>query len=259
MSEVKIDTSKMDKDKIYSANLDKAHLEAPVAIVIPTRNSGQWLKLTIDSIYRTIRSPFKVIIVDSKSTDGTKEWCREFAEQQSNFEIHDVEFDGTTKAINYGIKLAGDLDVLLTQDDVIFHFFINRDILMDFKYNAKRKNVGIVTVDNGGGTSGPMYLDGFKWSGTWCMFIPKKTRDIVGLLDENLNPGDGDDIDYSYAVIKKGLALCFTDMFVEHHRKFTVSEHEHEDQKIKEKNSAYFRKKWNLDIPTLISCIAKPK
>jgi len=222
----------------------------PVAIIIPCRNSGKSLKLTIESILQNIQYPYKIYLIEGHSTDGTAELCNKFVmNYPDKIEVHHIEAEGTTCAINYGIRCAGDLDVLLTQDDVIFHKFLGRDILYDFVEISKINNCGIVTVKNGGGKSGEMYLDGFEWVGTWCMFISRKTINKIGMLDEMYNPGDGDDIDYTYTVFAAGLKVYNTDLFVEHHRKFSIKQHEHENQKIKKRNSLYFKTKWGLDIP----------
>lgn len=219
----------------------------PVAIIIPVRNSGSSLPITINSILQNLNYPYKIMLIESESTDGTAQYCDNLQKAHPDkVEVHHRPAEGITKAINYGISQAGDLDVLLTQDDVIFHRFLGRDMLYEMVSSSSKEDCGIVTVINGGGVSGPLYADGFKWVGTWCMFIPRKTINKIGMLDENMNPGDGDDIDYSYNVYKNELRIYQIDMFVEHHRKFNIEGHEHESQKIKQRNSEYFKKKWGL-------------
>ena len=216
-----------------------------VAIIIPVRNSGKYLSMTIKSIIETINYPFKILLIDSESTDGTTEYCKELS-KLDYIEYYQFPKGSVTKAINYGIKKAGDLDVLLTQDDVIFHKFLKRDLLTELNGLSKQDTCGIATVYNGVGTSGESYCKGFLWVGTWCMYIPRTTIEKVGLFDEKFSPGDGDDIDYTYNVINNGLGIGITDLFVEHHRKFSLNAHEHESQEIKKRNSAYFKKKWEI-------------
>jgi len=227
--------------------------EKPVAIIIPCRNSGNSLSMTINSILQNFVYPYKIILIESESNDGTADYCDRLANAHPDkIEVHHIKAEGTTLAINYGIKCAGDMDVFLTQDDVIFHKFLGRDMLYEMVSYSEYPDCGIVTVRNGGGTSGEMYLDGFKWVGTWCMFISRKTINKIGMLDECLNPGDGDDIDYTYNVFSNGLKVYEIDMFIEHHRKFNIDQHEHESQKIKKRNSIYFKKKWGLDKPSVL-------
>lgn len=227
--------------------------EKPVNIIIPCRNSGDSLAMTLNSIIKCFEHPYKILLIESESTDGTAEYCNMMANTYpEKIEVHHIQAEGTTLAINYGIRCAGDSDVLLTQDDVIFHNFLGRDLLFDMVEVSKNADCGIVTVKNGGGVSGEMYLKDFKWIGTWCMFIPRKTITKIGMLDEVLNPGDGDDIDYTMNVYKNNLQVYELDLFVEHHRRFNINQHEHESQKIKKRNATYFRKKWGLDKPKVI-------
>jgi len=216
-----------------------------VAIIIPVRNSGEFLQLTIESIIKTFNYQYKILLIDSESTDGTTEYCKRMSELDY-IEYFPFPKGSVTKAINYGIKQAGDLDVLLTQDDVIFHKFLRRDLLSELNHAAKKDNCGIVTVYNGIGVSGDTYVKGFRWVGTWCMYIPRKTINKIGLFDENFSPGDGDDIDYSYNIYKNSLDIYINDLFVEHHRKFDINAHEHESQEIKKRNSEYFKRKWKI-------------
>lgn len=224
----------------------------PVVIVIPVRNSGESFRMTIMSIIQNFQYPYKIIIVEAESRDGTAEYCDILAKLYDFIEVYHIKAEGTTKAYNYGIDKAGDLDVLLTQDDVIFQRWIGRDLLATLNEAGRMEDCGIATVQNGWGVSGPLYCNGFKWVGTWCMYIPRKTINKIGKLDENMNPGDGDDIDYSYAVVNAGLkTYVVPDMYVDHHRKFSI-DHEHEHQDIKKRNSEYFKKKWNIiDTPNV--------
>ncbi len=220
--------------------------EKPTAIIIPCRNSGEYLPLTITSIMETFKHPYKILLIDGESTDGTAEYCKQLAKLEY-VEYLPFPKGSVTKAINYGIKKAGNLDVLLTQDDVIFHKFLRRDLLTELKELSQKENCGLATVDNGLGKSGDTYKEGLIWVGTWCLYIPRKTIEKCGMFDENFSPGDGDDIDYTYNVNEHKLGIYVTNLFVEHHRKFSLDAHEHESQEIKKRNAKYFKKKWGLD------------
>ena len=47
----------------------------PIAIIITAYNSMPLIELTIDSIRDSTEYPFKIIIVESGSNDGTAKWC----------------------------------------------------------------------------------------------------------------------------------------------------------------------------------------
>jgi len=156
-----------------------------VVILICCKNSGENIKHTIKSIFDSTKYPFKLILIDAESNDGTDKvidtWAEQFPEKVIAYHIKDCGFIG---AINYGLKKAGDLDVYLTQDDVIFNKLYKRDWLQILATASKIEDAGLVTTINGGGVSGPTYIDGLNWVGTWSMFIPKKTRDKIKYYEE---------------------------------------------------------------------------
>jgi len=209
---------------------------------MPVYNSGVHLKPAIDSILKNTKYPFKLILVESESTDGTDKLCDQYS-VLDNVEVYHTKKEGITKAINYGIKKAGNLDVYLTQDDVIIPKLYKRDWLSILVKLSKIKDCGAVTTIVAGGVSGPSYIDGFLWAGTWSLFIPRKTIKRIGLFDENFSPGPGDDIDYSYR-IKKDKKIYIANFWVDHHRK---TENFNDNLEfIKGKNAGYFRRKYNI-------------
>jgi len=181
------------------------------------RNSIEFLKLTVDSLFKSTDYPFRLIIIESESDDGTDKLCDGYAKNERITVIH-TKREGATKAINRGIKEAGTDDVLLTQSDVIFPRAFRRDWLKEMVDLSKNPKAGIITCYGGGGVSGRDYLDGFNWVGTWLMYIPRKTINKIGMLDEDYSPGAGDDIDYSYKVYMANLQIGMINYWVDHHR-----------------------------------------
>jgi len=217
-----------------------------VAIILPVYNEIEYLPAMIEALYNSTDFPFKLIVVDGFSTDGTAEYCQALANADvmvnRNIELYQIPKKGLTNAINYGIKKAGKLDVYLTQADVIHFKLYRRDWLKEMYGIAQKKDVGLVMGIAGGGISGPDYLKGQRWAGTWNTYLPKRTIKKVGFLDENMGPGD--DIDYSYRVRKAGLGGFVCQFWVQHHR---LTEHGNSDSKAKIKKMArYFRKKHGI-------------
>lgn len=215
--------------------------EARVAIILPVHNSMPHLKPMVENLYHSTNFPFKLIIVESESTDGTKEYVDSL--QYDNLEVYHTPKRGLTPAINFGIKKAEELDVYITQDDVIHFRLYGRDWLLEMHDHAQRdKKVGIMTGHLGGGISGPEYIKGLRWAGTWNTYIPRRIINDVGLFDENMGPGD--DIDYCYRIAKKGYGGAIIDFWVQHHR---LTEHGNVDQsETIAKMAKYFRKKHKL-------------
>jgi len=191
-----------------------------VAIILPVCNVMPHIKPMIEALYESTKFPFKLIIVDGFSTDGTEEYCQALANADvmvdRNIEFHQIERKGLPNAINYGIEKAGKLDVYLTQADVIHFKLFGRDWLQDMYDTAKHnKNAGLIIGIGGGGISGPSFLDNFRWAGTWNTYIPRSAINKIGLFDEQFT--NGDDIDYSYRVYLAGLDFLSIKYWVQHH------------------------------------------
>ena len=78
-----------------------------VAIILPCYNSGKHLKPAIESIMNNTDYPFKLILIESESIDGTAELCDRYANEYSSIQVYHTKKEGITKAINFGISKIG--------------------------------------------------------------------------------------------------------------------------------------------------------
>jgi len=217
-----------------------------IGIIIPVKNGGENIKHALKSLVSSTNYPNTIIVIDGGSTDGTKEVLETWEKQFEHIKTFNIKSKGLIDTINYGINKAKELGcegVYLTQDDVIHFRLFNKDWLQIMAEISNFKNCGQVISIGAGGVSGPSYIDGLHWAGTWSTYIPMRVINEVGLFDENFNPGCGDDIDYSYRVQKAGLLIYIANFWVDHHRQ---GKHLNEDKKIMEAHSKYFRIKWKL-------------
>lgn len=223
-----------------------------VAVILPTYNVALCIKDMLNALYKSTNFPFKLIIVDGFSTDRTKESIVEFVRENNinNVEIYQIPKKGLVNAINFGIQKAEDLDVYLTQVDVIHYKMYKKDWLQYMYECAQEEKVGAVTGLGGWGISGDSFIDGLKWFGTWNSYIKRDTINKIGLFDEQFSGGD--DIDYSYRIQQAGLNVVVCDYWVHHHQ-LTDRNDTHSGEHIIEMGKL-FRKKWGLDIIT-----AQPK
>lgn len=218
-------------------------MEPKVAIVLPCCNSMPYLQFAVESIFNSTNFPFKLILVENGSTDGTSKYCDELA-KKDNVEVYHIPKRGLPNATNFGIKKAGDLDVYLTQDDVIHFKLLGRDWLMEMYNVSKNQETGQITTLNGGGISGKEYLEGLRWVGTWSNYIPRRTIKEVGLFDEKMRCGTGMDVDYSYRILKKNKKISIINCWVQHHR---LTNHGNvDDHAVIMKMAKYFRTKHKL-------------
>lgn len=216
-----------------------------ISIVIPVRNGINYLHLTIESIMKTTFIFDKMIIVESESDDGVQHYCDYLASRFPDLiTVLHTKKEGITKAINKGIALADkDSDILLTQNDVIFPELMVDDWLVRMHQASLNPQVGLVTCLNGGGVSDETYLKGFHWFGTWCLYIPRRTINKIGLLDEDYSPGPGDDVDYTYRVAKTGLFPVVANFAVDHHR---LCENYNDMSELCRKGAETFRRKHGI-------------
>ena len=238
----------MTKSEIQKMEEVSSILPRKVVIVMITRNSEGHIRAAINAIILNTRYPYKLIIVEADSTDGTAEICDGYVEKYPHVEVHHIKDIGPLKAINYGLKVAKSYDVYLTHDDVIHPQLYRKDWLTEFVASAYRKNGAGSTAINGFGISGPDYVDKFQWIGTWSWYLKRRTIDEIGYFDEKFGNGMGDDIDYSYRIFKAGLKVYVANVYVEHHKmtKHQGSDTTPEVEVIKKKNAKYFREKHGI-------------
>jgi len=88
-------------------------------ILILTYNRKDFLKRTIDALHERTRTPFKILVVDNSSTDGTKEYLEgEVGKKISEMMI--TPPCSICKAYSDGIKqMVTDEVFVMMQDDVI--------------------------------------------------------------------------------------------------------------------------------------------
>ncbi len=222
-------------------------VEPKVAIILPCIGNLQYLKITIKCLFDSTSFPFKLILVESESTDGTADYCDYLAKEKDNVEVYHRPRKGLPEAINFAMEKAGDLDVYITQDDVIHFRLLGRDWLSEMYETAKGKNVGMVTTRGGYGKSGPDNVDGMNWVGTWNMYLSRKVINAVGKFDEKMRAGD--DIDYSYRCFKNGLGFAVIEYWTQHHR---FTEHSPGDtSKVQKEMAKYWRNKYKDELKVI--------
>jgi glycosyltransferase involved in cell wall biosynthesis len=92
----------------------------PIDIIIITFQRLNFLKKTIDSIDKRTFYPFRIIVVDNASTDGTKEYLKEMKKVGKIGEhVFLPENIGQCLALNEGFKLVQSEYFVTTQDDCL--------------------------------------------------------------------------------------------------------------------------------------------
>lgn len=220
-----------------------------VLIVMPVHNDLDSFRATVESIQRSTISDYTLLIIESESTDGSSQLSDWLARTKDNIEVIHTPKEGPLVAYNLGFQEAINrkMDLFMSQTDVIYPKLYKRDWLEMLSEAAKHHGC-VATCINGGGTSGPSYVDGLPWLGGWCTYVPYKILKDVGLFDKNFPNGYGVDIDWSYRLSQKGYGVFKINYWVDHHM---MNSREHDNnpntEQMKQDAAKYFKVKHELD------------
>ena len=220
-------------------------------IGMPVHNGFNAFKASIESLIHSTSCPFKLLIVESESTDGSHEYAKILPQLYPGIEIEIIHTkkEGPLKAYNMLFQKAKEyqMDLYLIQTDVIHFRLYGRDWLYEMTEVAKSEDVGLIAPLGAWGIAHEWHNQEFQWAGGWACYIPIRTINLIGGYDEGYEIGDGVDIDYTYNVQKHGLKCIRAPFWVQHH---WMTEHEHEKnpdlQNIRKRNREYFRRKYDI-------------
>lgn len=169
-----------------------------VSVVIPTYNHcNDLLVPCVESIKKyTDLTDVEVIVVANGCRDNTREYVNSLG---SPFKL--VWFDeglGYTKAANAGIREAvGEVIILLNNDVELLPQ--ERHTWIKYLCDPLKDNIGMTT---------PLKLWDWsvdrKFAVFFCVAIPRKMFDKLGLLNEEYSPGGCEDIEFSIKVEELG-------------------------------------------------------
>jgi len=239
------------------------------SVILASYNRLNLLKNLLDSLAKQDipLDQFEVIVVDNGSTDGSREFLRDFKPPYS-FQYYQLEGNpGPAKARNLGVKNAQSEIVFFTDDDCVVP--INW-ISSYFKVLGKHSEVTAV----GGyqrapeeilktnslaqyewfisskiyGVSDQEYIGGFETPGvvTNNMAIRKVAFEKVGCFDEEFVVAAGEDADLKKRLIDSGYKLMYYPLGVEHHHRYDLNRFIQQSF-FRGIGSRHFQKKYNLD------------
>ena len=168
-----------------------------ISIVMPVWNRKRFVIETIESVMTQTYKDFEFIIVDDGSTDGIREWLREFAIKDKRVRLILQKHLGPTEAFNTGFKaMEGDYVCILGSDDL---WFPNKlEIQMkatkefpDYILHTKSIRINENNEELGKAITLDATPEGYRkraregecaWFITTSLFIPRKMFDKVGLF-----------------------------------------------------------------------------
>lgn len=216
---------------------------------VPVKDDLSSMQLMINSLLNSTKAFDYLYFVDGGSNDGTQEWLDCLAKMDKRIKVFKLHTKTPLEAYNFLFEYAKNegADLFITQTDVIFPKCLGRDWLAEMRQIAMHDNIGAVTTLNGGGTSGPDYLDKFLWLGGWATYYPFRTIEAIGGYDANFPNGFGVDIDHSYRLYKAGLKIVYWNYWVDHHQ-MNSREHDRDanSEQMKQASAKFFREKHKL-------------
>ncbi|PZU46878.1 MAG: glycosyl transferase family 2 [Sphingomonas sp.] len=119
-------------------------------IVIPYFNEEQWLPATLASLSAQTLRPFRVVLVDNGSTDGTTTLARQWADAQRGIETSLLiqPVPGQVHALNMGITAATTEFIAICDADTIYppHYLEAASRHLDA---APASTIGFIAHDTG--------------------------------------------------------------------------------------------------------------
>lgn len=224
-----------------------------ISIVILAHNELASTKRCINSVIRYTAEPYKLILVNNGSTDGTKEYFESLEATVINF----AENKGFIIPNNEAMKLDRN-DILLLNNDIEI---VSKGWLATLRKKLyESEDVGLAYPLNQ--TRGISYAGGVikdkkeslvnyketpdqevTWAQFCCVLIKRSVIDKIGLLDEQFSPGYFEDVDYCTRLKLEGYKLrLIPEITVMHYQSVTSKKLNLDHYRYK--NREKFYKKW---------------
>ena len=240
-----------------------------VSIVILSYNCLPEMQLCLDSLRETTnRTPCEIIVIDNASTDEVTNYLK----NQTDIKlICNTENLGFPKGCNQGISYAcPENDILLLNNDTVVTsnaiFWLRMGLYEDksvggtgsvsnnasnYQQIPKVYSTPAEYMDYALKNNIPMeYPYESKLRLTGFAFLIKRTvLNKVGLLDERFSPGNYEDDDLSFRIIKAGykLLLC-KNSFIYHFGGKSFSKDMKKYALLLQTNEDKFKEKWGFDL-----------
>ena len=201
-----------------------------ISIVIPVYNSMDYIGECLDSLEKQQDSVFEIVLVDDGSTDGSGEYCDNYAYNKENVKVIHQKNRGQQAARAEGVRRsAGDYIMFLDSDDCLRQDAL-RIISETFRHGAydvvcfdysrgNRQNYETGVLGGGllqpGDYSGERYKEVLRTlcSGQFNNLVTKAIRrnlaiEALSTLEGNAGLRHGEDLMYLIPVISNARSLC---------------------------------------------------
>jgi GT2 family glycosyltransferase/glycosyltransferase involved in cell wall biosynthesis len=244
------------------------------SVVVLTWNNLDFTRACLHSIeIHTVYPDWELILVDNGSTDGTPQFLLDYAADKPHVKVVlNSENLGFAAGNNIGIREATGAYVVLLNNDT----YVTPGWLGSLVHHLRRQpGVGIVgPVTNNIGNEArieisysnmlemkrearhwtrdkPRQLVPIRTLAFFCVAMPRRVIEEVGVLDEHFGQGFFEDDDYCRRVAKAGFQVMLAeDVFVHHHlsASFSMLDGEHR-KRLFDENKEVYERKWGAWKP----------
>lgn len=190
-----------------------------VSIVIPTKNSAEFLENCLISIKNQTYKKIEIIIVDGKSTDNTLEIAKKYTRAIYTFvpKVKKGAYDASCKR-NYGAKKGKGTYIYWLDADME----LSKNTVEEAVCICKKNADAVILPEDSFGTgiwANAKNLERRCYWGDGMVesprFITYSVWNAIGGLDESLGAG-GDDIDIHFRILENGYRVSRTKSIVMH-------------------------------------------
>jgi GT2 family glycosyltransferase len=241
------------------------------SLIILTYNNLSFTRQCLESInQRTLYPNYEIIVVDNGSSDGTPAYLLDRKEWDHHLQVilNDAN-QGFAAGMNQGIQTSQGEYVLLLNNDIVVTSGWLGGLIHHLEADPQIGMIGPVTNATGNEArvevtysdiedmpdfasrytrdhQGGLYP--LREFAMYCIALPRKVIQEIGLLDERFSVGMFEDDDYAVRIRQAGYKiLCTRDVFVHHYSEATFKTFPKETYlEIFRTNQAKFEEKWQV-------------
>lgn len=144
----------------YSEAIQKHRRGNDVTVIIPSYNYKTYLKQAIISVVNQTHKPFKIIVIDDGSNDGSPELAESIDTKGIDYKVIVKENEGVVATKNLGIKMSSTTwTIFLDADDVLEPNYIEETLITATKLESDVVYTNMVYF---GAKEGTFFADNFS-------------------------------------------------------------------------------------------------
>lgn len=233
------------------------------SIIIPIRNldypNAHYTGNCIGNIKYHTKAPYEIIIIDNASTVDLSSATENFQQAVDKYFRFD-ENKGVSKAWNKGIEISdGEFICIMNSDVEVYENWLDYmieslngiDVVMAtpmYAYPYGRADRAKILEKEIIELKENPFSDFMDFS---CFMFKSSMLDEIGLFDENIEIGWGEDIDFRFRCEEKGKIIKSNRLVNTHHigmaTGYSMMNHGEPVNEAMDKNREYIKQKWNLD------------